>query len=145
MSHMYAPFGDRLLIECYSLKPTLTDLDGGLFAELVARDSIPAALSVMTYEYTRYETCHRYSRKVHLTLTLISDYINKLLEFPKMSIWATLLKCTPDKQFMEHLKLCHKCITIENNWVRLQGSGVGFVGTKTLRPDWQVSVRANCF
>ena len=28
---------------------------------------------------------------------------------------------------------------------RLQGSDVGFVGTKTLRPDWQVSVRANCY
>ena len=30
-------------------------------------------------------------------------------------------------------------------WARLQGSDVGFVGTKTLRPDWQVSVRANCY
>ena len=28
---------------------------------------------------------------------------------------------------------------------RLQGSGVEFVGTKILRPDWQVSVRENCF
>ena len=24
-----------------------------------------------------------------------------------MSSWATLLTCTPDQQFMEHLKLCH--------------------------------------
>ena len=24
-----------------------------------------------------------------------------------MSSWATLLKCTPDQQFMEHLKVCH--------------------------------------
>ena len=46
------PFGGHLLIKCYSLKSTLTDLDGGLFAELVARDRIPAALSVPTYEYT---------------------------------------------------------------------------------------------
>ena len=92
MSHMYAPFGDRLLIECYSLKPTLTDLDGGLFAELVARDSIPAALSVMTYEYTRYETCHRYSRKVHLTLTLISDYINNARnEFPRSDLYENMV------------------------------------------------------
>ena len=28
---------------------------------------------------------------------------------------------------------------------QLQGSDVDVVGTKTLRPDWQVSVRANCF
>ena len=42
MSHNYVgpdregtePFGDRLLINCYALKSTLTDLDGGLFAEL---------------------------------------------------------------------------------------------------------------
>ena len=30
-------------------------------------------------------------------------------------------------------------------WAQLQGPGVVFVGTKTLRPDWQVSVRAKCF
>ena len=31
----------------------------------------------------------------------------ELQEFPKLFSWATLLKCTPDQQFMEHLKLCH--------------------------------------
>ena len=33
---------------------------------------------------------------------------DELQEFPKMSSWATLWKCTPDQQFMEHLKLCHR-------------------------------------
>ena len=32
---------------------------------------------------------------------------DELQEFPEMSSWTTLLKCTPDQQFMEHLKLCH--------------------------------------
>ena len=32
---------------------------------------------------------------------------DELHEFPKMPSWATLSKCTPDQQFMEHLKLCH--------------------------------------
>ena len=32
---------------------------------------------------------------------------DKLQEFPKKSSWTTLLKCTLDQQFMEHLKLCH--------------------------------------
>ena len=32
---------------------------------------------------------------------------DELHEFPKISSWATLGKCTPDQQFMEHLKLCH--------------------------------------
>ena len=31
---------------------------------------------------------------------------DELQEFPKMSSWVTLLKCTLDQQFMEHLKLC---------------------------------------
>ena len=35
---------------------------------------------------------------------------DELLEFAKMSSWATLLKCTPDQQVMEHLKLCHICM-----------------------------------
>ena len=39
---------------------------------------------------------------------------DELQEFPEMSSWATLLKCTLDQQFMEHLKLCHICNTIEN-------------------------------
>ena len=34
----------------------------------------------------------------------------ELQEFPEMPIWATLLQCTP----MEHLKLCHMRITLEN-------------------------------
>ena len=29
----------------------------------------------------------------------------ELQEFPKMSSWATVLKCKPDQQFMEHLKM----------------------------------------
>ena len=32
---------------------------------------------------------------------------DELQEFPKMSSWGTPWKCTPDQQFMEHLKLCH--------------------------------------
>ena len=58
-----APFGDHLLIKCYALF-ILTDLDGGLFAELVARDCNSAALSVPTYECTQNEICLRRSRKV---------------------------------------------------------------------------------
>ena len=30
-------------------------------------------------------------------------------------------------------------------WVRLQGPDIDLVVTKTLRPDWQVSVQANVF
>ena len=32
---------------------------------------------------------------------------DELQEFPKMASWPTLWKCTPDQQFMEHLKLFH--------------------------------------
>ena len=43
---------------------------------------------------------------------------DELQELPKMSSWAALWKCTPDQQFMEHLKLCHLGITIENRIFR---------------------------
>ena len=36
-------------------------------------------------------------------------------------------------------------LVVHYYWVRLQGLDVDFIGTKTLRPDWQVSVRANWF
>ena len=58
-----APFGDHLLMKRYALS-ILTDLDRGLFAELVARDCHSAALSVPTYGCTQYEICLRCSRKV---------------------------------------------------------------------------------
>ena len=40
------------------------------------------------------------------TVVAMLDF-GELQEFPKMSSWATLLKCTLDQQFMEHFKLCH--------------------------------------
>ena len=69
-------------------------------------------------EFLRSDVYEKMVLRMHLALLLKKSYdlpstgvamldFDELQEFPKMSSWATLLKCTPDQQLMKHLKLCH--------------------------------------